>query len=115
MGSLFDQLGFLGTKAPLRSDISLVLILITAGSFTIGRHLALKKQYEAHRWVQTATAALNTVVVMLTMVNVYTAYILPGIPGKLLQGDYAVTTIPGSGGLQPGIHLWHLAAYISRA
>lgn len=95
MGSFFDQLGFLGTKAPLRSDVTLILILITAALFTIGRRLALNKQFEAHRWVQTVTATLNAIVVLLAMVTVFVVYILPGIPGKLLQGSYGVTTVHG--------------------
>jgi uncharacterized membrane protein YozB (DUF420 family) len=93
MANWLDQLGFLGTKAPMRSDITLVLILITAISFTLGWRLAVKKQYEVHRWVQTITAMLNACVVVLAMISVYIVYILPGIPAKLLQGDYAVSTI----------------------
>ncbi len=95
MGSFFDQLGFLGTKAPVRSDITLILILITAVLFTIGWGLALRKKYEAHRWVQTTAAILNTIVVLLAMVNVFIVFILPGIPSKLLQGSYGATTIHG--------------------
>jgi uncharacterized membrane protein YozB (DUF420 family) len=95
MGNFFSQLGFLGTKAPVRSDITLILIIFSAVLFTIGRQLALRKQYEAHRWVQTAAATLNAIVVLLAMVNVFIVHILPGIPAKLLQGDYGVTTIHG--------------------
>jgi uncharacterized membrane protein YozB (DUF420 family) len=95
MGNFLDQLGFLGTKAPVRSDITLILILVSAVLFTIGWQLALRKRYEAHRWVQTSAAILNTIVVLLAMVNVFIAYILPGIPAKLLQGSYGVTTLHG--------------------
>ena len=95
MGGFFDQLGFLGTKAPVRSDITLILILITAVLFTIGWRLALRKQYEAHRWVQTTAAILNAIVVLIAMVNVFIVYILPGIPGKLFQGSYGATTLHG--------------------
>ncbi len=95
MGSFLDQLGFLGTKAPMRSDITLVLILITAILFTIGWRLAVNKKYEAHRWVQTTAATLNAIVVLVAMVNVFIVYIIPGIPGKLLQGSYGATTLHG--------------------
>ena len=54
MGGFLDQVGFLGTKAPVRSDITLILILITVVMFTIGWQLAVHKRYEAHRWVQTS-------------------------------------------------------------
>ena len=95
MGNFLDQLGFLGTKAPVRSDITLVLILITTVLFTIGWQLALRKRYEAHRWVQTAAAILNAIIVLLAMINIFIIYILPGIPGKLLQGSYGATTVHG--------------------
>jgi uncharacterized membrane protein YozB (DUF420 family) len=95
MGSFLDGLGFLGTKAPVRSDITLILILITAVLFTIGWRLAVHKRYEAHRWVQTTAAILNSIVVLLAMVNVFIVYILPGIPGKLFQGSYGATALHG--------------------
>jgi uncharacterized membrane protein YozB (DUF420 family) len=95
MGSFLDHLGFLGTKAPVRSDVTLILIIVTAVMFTIGWQLALRKQYAAHRWVQTTAATLNAIVVLLAMVNVFIVYILPGIPGKLLQGSYGATTVHG--------------------
>jgi uncharacterized membrane protein YozB (DUF420 family) len=95
MGNFLDQMGFLGTKAPVRSDITLILILITAVLFTIGWRLAVHKQYETHRWVQTTAATLNAIVVLLAMVNVFIVYILPGIPDKLFQGSYGATTVHG--------------------
>jgi uncharacterized membrane protein YozB (DUF420 family) len=85
--------GFLGTHAPFVSDLSLVLILLTAILFTIGWQLARHRHYEAHRWVQTVTATINAIVVLGVMVNSYVTHILPGIPAKLLEGDYGVTTI----------------------
>jgi uncharacterized membrane protein YozB (DUF420 family) len=85
--------GFLGTHAPFLSDLSLVLISLTAIMFTIGWQLARHRHYEAHRWVQTATATINAVVVLGVMINSYVTHILPGIPAKLLEGDYGVTTI----------------------
>jgi len=57
--------GFLGTTAPFRSDITLVLIIVTAILFTIGWRLAVQKRYQVHRWVQTVTAVLNAIVVVI--------------------------------------------------
>jgi uncharacterized membrane protein YozB (DUF420 family) len=85
--------GFLGTKATLRSDLTLVLILITALMFNIGFVLARRKQFVAHRWVQTSAVILNSLVVLISMLTSYIIHILPGIPSKLAQGDYAVTTL----------------------
>jgi uncharacterized membrane protein YozB (DUF420 family) len=93
MKNLLAGTGFLGTHAPLISDITLVLILLTAILFTIGWQLARHKRFEVHRWIQTTSACLNAIVVLSVMVNIFVVHILPGIPSKLLTGDYAVTTI----------------------
>jgi uncharacterized membrane protein YozB (DUF420 family) len=106
MINFLDQPGFLGTHAPFISDLTLILILLTAILFTIGWQLARHKHFEAHRWVQTTTACLNAVVVLVVMIRSFVVHILPGIPGKLLQGDYAVTTVHalvGATGLLMGI------------
>ena len=87
--------GFLGTKATLRSDLTLVLILITAVLFNIGFILARQKHFKAHRWVQTSAVILNSLVVIISMVTSFIIHILPGIPAKLNQGDYAVSTVHG--------------------
>lgn len=93
MNNILNGPGFLGTNAPLLSDLSLILILITAILFTIGWQLARTKKFEAHRWIQTITACLNALVVLIVMIRAFIIHIIPGIPSKLLQGDYAVTTI----------------------
>ncbi len=95
MSDFLTMPGFLGTKATLRSDLTLVLILITAILFNIGFILARRKQFKVHRWVQTSAVIINTLVVLISMVTSYIIHILPGIPSKLGQGDYAVTTLHG--------------------
>ena len=95
MINFLDHPGFLGTHAPFLSDLTLILTLLTAILFTIGWQLARHKHYEAHRWVQTTAASINALVVLGIMVRSFVVYILPGIPAKLLQGDYAVTTLHG--------------------
>jgi uncharacterized membrane protein YozB (DUF420 family) len=85
--------GFLGTRAPLHSDLSLLLILLSAILFTIGWRLAVGKHFKTHRWVQTTAAILNTIVVLSVMIASFIIYILPGIPGKLFEGTYGVTTV----------------------
>lgn len=90
--------GFLGTRATLRSDLTLILIVFTAVLFNIGFILARRRHFSAHRWVQTAGVILNSLVVLVSMVTSYIIYILPGIPSKLGEGDYAVTTLHGISG-----------------
>jgi uncharacterized membrane protein YozB (DUF420 family) len=106
MKNFLNHPGFLGTHAPFISDLTLTLILLTAISFTVGWQLARRKRYEAHRWVQTVTACVNAIIVLSVMIRSFVVHILPGIPSKLLQGDYAVTTvhaIVGMAGLLLGI------------
>ena len=93
MNTLLNAPGFLGTNANFLSDATLVLILLSAVLLTIGWQLAVRKRYEQHRWVQTFAVTLNTIVVLFTMISSFVIHILPGIPGKLNEGDYAVTTI----------------------
>jgi uncharacterized membrane protein YozB (DUF420 family) len=65
-----------------------------------------RKHYEVHRWVQTVTAGINAVVVLTVMIKSFVVHILPGIPGRLLQGDFGVTTVHaliGLSGLLLGI------------
>jgi uncharacterized membrane protein YozB (DUF420 family) len=69
------------------------MILFTAVLFTIGWRLAVGKNFEAHRWIQTTAAILNAIVVLTVMIASFVVYILPGIPGKLLEGTYGITTI----------------------
>jgi uncharacterized membrane protein YozB (DUF420 family) len=85
--------GFLGTRATIRSDLTLVLTLISAALLTVGWQLAVRKRYDAHRWVQTAAVTLNAGVVLLSMVTSFAVYILPGIPAKLNEGSYGITTL----------------------
>jgi uncharacterized membrane protein YozB (DUF420 family) len=63
-----DTPGFLGTEASLGADIALVGSIIVALTFAVGAWLALRKRYEAHRWVQTAGAVLNALLVFGLMI-----------------------------------------------
>jgi uncharacterized membrane protein YozB (DUF420 family) len=106
MHSLLSGPGFLGTHAPFVSDLSLILTISTAVLFTIGWQLARQGHFAAHRWVQTAAAAINAIVVLGMMVTSFVKHILPGIPAKLLEGDYGVTTmhaVVGTMGLLLGV------------
>jgi uncharacterized membrane protein YozB (DUF420 family) len=85
--------GFLGTNGTLGADISLVLSLLAAVLFTIGWRLAARRRYEAHRWVQTAAACLNAVLVLAWMVRYFGLYVAPEIPARLGEASYGVTTV----------------------
>jgi uncharacterized membrane protein YozB (DUF420 family) len=91
--ALLTGAGFLGTRALLHADLSLILILISAGLFTIGWRLAVRKKFKIHHRIQTSAAILNTFVALSVMIPSFIIYILPGIPRKLLEGTYGVTTV----------------------
>ena len=93
MAISLDSPGFLGTRAPFRSDVTLVLMLLSAVLLTIGWRLAVRKRYEAHRRVQTAAVILNTLVILASMIPSFVVSILPGIPRKLGEGSYGITTL----------------------
>ena len=106
MSAVLGGPGFLGTNATFHPDATLVLILTSSVLFTIGWRLAVHKHYQVHRWVQTTAAFLNAVVVLSVMVSSFVNYILSGIPGKLLEGSYGVTTVHalvGAIGLMSGV------------
>jgi uncharacterized membrane protein YozB (DUF420 family) len=90
---LLQGQGFLGTNGTLGADLSLVLSLLAAALFTIGWRLAVRLRFDAHRWVQTAAAGLNAVLVIAWMVRSFVLYIVPGIPGSLGTGSYAISTV----------------------
>jgi uncharacterized membrane protein YozB (DUF420 family) len=80
-------------KAPFGASLSLVLMVVAAVAFTIGWRLAVRKRYEAHRWVQTAAVVLNAVPVVAWMIRSYWLYIRPGLPGNLGRSVDALTTV----------------------
>jgi len=63
-----DGPGFLGTGASLGADIALVGSVLVMAAFTVGAWLALRGQYEAHRWVQTGGAVMNLLLVLGIMI-----------------------------------------------
>lgn len=93
MSDFLTTPGFLGTRATLRSDLTLVLTLVTACMFIIGFVLARRRQFTAHRWVQTTAVITNSLIVLISMLTSYVIYILPGVPEKFGEGDYMVTTL----------------------
>jgi len=95
MDDFLHQPGFLGTNANLAADMTLVLILLSAGLFTLGVWLARRKRYAVHRWVQTAAAVLNASMVLWMMLLPFRDFVAPGIPGKAGEPFYAISAIHG--------------------
>jgi hypothetical protein len=92
VNEILHQPGFLGTSANFAADMTLVLSLIVAALFTWGFYLARTGRYETHRWVQTAAASLNALLVGWMMILPFRDFVAPGLPEQLGERFHAVTT-----------------------
>lgn len=93
MEQLLHQPGFLGTSANFAADMTLLLSLLVAASLTIGFVLARRRDYKAHRVIQTAAASTNAVLVLWMMILPFRDFVTPGIPARLGERFYAVTAL----------------------
>lgn len=98
MEDLLHQPGFFGTSANFGADMTLAISLLVAVLFTYGFRLAREGRYEAHRWVQTGAALLNAILVLWLMILPFRDFIAPGLPERLNERFYWVTTLHGSVG-----------------
>jgi plastocyanin/uncharacterized membrane protein YozB (DUF420 family) len=85
--------GFLGTNASVLADISLITGILVALLLTIGMLLAVRKRYNAHRWVQTTAVTINVVQVLTIMIASFFKSAAPGIPQKLGETYYRAAAI----------------------
>ena len=99
MTEILHQPGFVGTAANFAADMTLLIMLVAGATFTFGAVLALRKQYGAHRWVQTVTVVVSTILVFWMMVLPFRDFILPGIPAQVGEQFYAVTILHAVVGL----------------
>jgi uncharacterized membrane protein YozB (DUF420 family) len=93
MVDLFHQPGFLGTSANFLADMTLVLSIVVAAALTAGFILARRGDYRAHRVVQTASAGTNAVLVLWLMILPFRDFIVPGLPERLGERFYGLTTV----------------------
>jgi uncharacterized membrane protein YozB (DUF420 family) len=94
MTDLLHADGFLGTSANFAADITLLLSLLVAVTFTGGAVLARRQRYEAHRWVQTTGVGLNLVLVLWMMILPYRDFVVVDWPVGTRPGYfYVMTTI----------------------
>jgi uncharacterized membrane protein YozB (DUF420 family) len=78
--------------------MTLVLMIVIAIALTIGVVLARRGKYGSHRWLQTASVALNVVLVIWLMILPYRDFVAPGVPGQLNEPFFLVTTLHGIAG-----------------
>jgi uncharacterized membrane protein YozB (DUF420 family) len=99
MEGILHNPGFLGTNANFAADMTLVIMLLIAALFTVGFALARAEKYTAHRWVQTAGALLNLIMVLWLMVLPFRDFIVRDIGGPRPNIFYTVTTLHAVFGL----------------
>jgi uncharacterized membrane protein YozB (DUF420 family) len=93
MTEILHQPGFIGTAANFAADMTLLLSMLVAVILTLGVVMALRKKYKVHRWLQTTAVILNVILVLWLMILPYRDFIAPGIPEKLGEQFYFVTTL----------------------
>jgi uncharacterized membrane protein YozB (DUF420 family) len=93
MVELLHQPGFLGTSANFAADMTLVLSLLVAAALSAGFVLARRRDYRRHRVVQTVAALTNAVLVLWLMILPFRDFVAPGVPERLAERFYGVTTI----------------------
>jgi uncharacterized membrane protein YozB (DUF420 family) len=93
MVELLHQPGFLGTSANFAADMTLVLSLLVGAALSVGFVLARRRNYRWHRVVQTVAALTNAVLVFWLMILPFRDFVAPGVPQRLGERFYGVTTI----------------------
>ena len=93
MVELLHQPGFLGTSANFAADMTLVLSLLVAAALTIGFILARRGDTRTHRVVQTVAVLTNAGLVLWLMILPFRDFVAPGVPDRLGERFFAVTTL----------------------
>ena len=95
MEDLLHKPGFFGTSANFAADMTLVISILVAILFTYGFWLVRREKYQTHRWVQTTAAVLNAILVLWLMVLPFRDFVAPGLPERLDERFYWITTLHG--------------------
>ena len=84
--------GFLGTAAPLATDVVLLLEIAMGLGLLAGAWLARSKRFRAHAICQSAIVLCNLAVIVLVMTPSFRDQVLPRIPAKLGKLYFAIAT-----------------------
>jgi len=98
MVELLHRPGFLGTSANFAADMTLILSLLVAASLTFGFVLARRRDYRTHRVVQSVAVLTNAILVLWLMVLPFRDFVAPGVPDRLGERFFAVTTLHAAAG-----------------
>ena len=92
MLSFFPIKGFLGTGAPFKADLNLVMQIVMGVALLAGVFLAKRKLYRAHGICQTTVLLLNLVMIGFVMWPAF-QQVEPRLPRALHKWYYAAATI----------------------
>ncbi len=99
MNDFLQQPGFLGTAASWGADFTISMMFLFAVLLTVGVVFAVKQKFDTHRWIQTTAVILNLLIILSFMLPPFTNFILPGIPEKLNDIIYWLTTLHAAVGV----------------
>ena len=72
--------------------MTLIGMLVIALIFSIGAWMAVQGKYGIHRVLQTTAVILNLILVLWMMILPYRDFVAPGIPQRLDERFYSITT-----------------------
>jgi hypothetical protein len=87
-----QQVGFLGTAATWRADITLVLEIGMGMGLLAGAWLARVKCYRAHAVCQSVIVLLNVGLIAIAMISSFQHLVIPKLPPKIAKPYYAFAT-----------------------
>jgi len=82
--------GILGSAAPWRADLTLLIEAAMGMALLAGAELARRGQYRAHAWCQSAVVLLNLVVIGSAMAPSFYVQLAPKMPQSLRKSYYAI-------------------------
>lgn len=85
--------GFLGTGAPARADLNLMVQIAMGLALIAGMLLARAKRFRAHKYCQSSVMLLNIVMILLIMAPSFHHQVEPQLPGGLKEAYYLVPYI----------------------
>lgn len=85
--------GFLGTAAPLSSDVTLIVELSMGVALLVGAVLARRGSHRAHAWCQSTVVLLNLVAIMLIMAPSFRRSFAPPVPAGFRDSYYGLAAV----------------------
>ncbi len=106
MAEILHGSGFLGTSANFAADMTLAVMLVAAMLFTVGLVVARLRRYETHRWIQTAAAIINGIMVLWMMLLPFRDFVIRDVGGPRPSTFYVITTLHATVGLCAFVFGW---------